>query len=257
MIASSTTSTRDNNGTPVDGTPVDGAPSNGSPSNGSPDSASPADAPTIYRAGPAHYGDLRQLGALISDAFLGLSAVRWLTKDDRPNAPHVFARWSELHIADALQRGHVDLLTSNDSEDDPEPLAAAVWFTNPHAEPPRDYDQQLLRAVGRRSIDRFRTLDTVMADAHPGGQHHHHLLLIAVRPGLQGGGYGSALLAHHHRLLDDAGTPAYLEAASADSARLYLRHGYTHIGEPLTLPGNDSPGLWPMWREPKTLPTAS
>jgi ribosomal protein S18 acetylase RimI-like enzyme len=89
-----------------------------------------------------------------------------------------------------------------------------------------------------------------MDQAHP-HQPHHYLLFLAVRPGEQNRGYGSALLDHHHRLLDEAGTPAYLEAASLDSVRLYQRHGYAPLGQPLTLPRRSDPDLWPMWRQPQ------
>lgn len=210
----------------------------------------------IYRAGPDHAGDLGRLGGLIGSAFADLSAVRWLIPGEHAERLSVFTRWAELHALDALTRGHVDVLTDHD--DGPErPLAVAVWFTNPHAAPPPDYDQQLQHAVGRAHLDRSRTLNTVMADAHPGGLHHHHLLLLAVDPTHQGQGYGSKLLAHHHRLLDDAGIPAYLEAASPAGARLYQRHGYQHIGAPLTLPGHTGPDLWPMWRDPHTTKPAA
>ncbi|MFG1924386.1 GNAT family N-acetyltransferase [Cryptosporangium sp. NPDC048952] len=216
---------------------------------------SPVDTAAIHRAALDHYGDLRALGALIATAFADLSAVRWLVPGPRAHRSEIFGRWAELHIADALTRGHVDVIDGPDSSD--LPLAVAVWFTNPHAAPAPDYDQQLQRAVSRTHIDRFRTLDAVMDDAHPGGLQHHHLLLLAVHPAYQDQGYGSKLLAHHHRELDDAGLPGYLEAASPDSARLYQRHGYAHLDEPLTLPGNTSPDLWPMWRNPRTTPTAS
>ena len=61
-------------------------------------------------------------------------------------------------------------------------------------------------------------------------------------------GLGSALM---HEVLDRCdrdGTPAYLEATSPDSRRLYLRHGFVVTGE-IVLP--DGPTMWPMWREPQ------
>ncbi|GAA3393333.1 GNAT family N-acetyltransferase [Cryptosporangium minutisporangium] len=216
---------------------------------------------TIYRAGPDHYGDLGAFGALIGSAFASLSAVRWLVPGNPtvhgdltgPGNPAsravVFARWAELQTADALSRGHVDVI-----DVDHVPVAIAVWFTNPHAKPAPDYDQQLHRAVGRSHIDRFRSLEATMGAAHPSGD-HHHLLLLAVRPDQQNQGHGSALLTHHHQTLDRVGVPAYLEAASPESSRLYLRHGYTHLGGPLTLPGNHAPDLWPMWRDPQRAET--
>lgn len=49
--------------------------------------------------------------------------------------------------------------------------------------------------------------------------------------------------------LDHEGIPAYLEAATKRTRRLYARHGYRlRPGAPIQLPG-DGPLMWPMWRE--------
>ena len=69
-------------------------------------------------------------------------------------------------------------------------------------------------------------------------------------PDRQNRGLGTALLAHHHRHLDRHGIGAYLDAASPNSYRLYLRHGYAPHGEPITLSGLQRRQLWPMWRQP-------
>jgi GNAT superfamily N-acetyltransferase len=75
--------------------------------------------------------------------------------------------------------------------------------------------------------------------------------LLAVRPGQQGQGTGSMLLAAHHAALDRDRIPAYLEAASQRSRDLYLRHGYQPWpGAPYHLPGGGPP-MWPMWRDPQ------
>ena len=51
-------------------------------------------------------------------------------------------------------------------------------------------------------------------------------------------------------VLDHEGIPAYLEAATKRTRRLYARHGYRLCpGAPIQLPG-DGPLMWPMWREP-------
>lgn len=48
---------------------------------------------------------------------------------------------------------------------------------------------------------------------------------------------------------DRDGVPAYLEASSARSRRLYERLGFTFMGTTVDLP--DGPAMWPMWREPQ------
>ncbi|MBN1174294.1 MAG: GNAT family N-acetyltransferase [Micromonosporaceae bacterium] len=92
-----------------------------------------------------------------------------------------------------------------------------------------------------------------MHHAHPAERRHEYLPFIAVRPDIQTCGLGSTLLDHHHTILDLRGTPAYLEAASPASARLYRRHGYRPIREPFG-PAGSNARLYPMWREPGAEP---
>jgi hypothetical protein len=59
--------------------------------------------------------------------------------------------------------------------------------------------------------------------------------------GHQGHGIGSLLLAHH-AALDHAGTPAYLEAATVRTRRLYSQYGYILRSDaPIRLPGGGPP----------------
>jgi GNAT superfamily N-acetyltransferase len=61
----------------------------------------------------------------------------------------------------------------------------------------------------------------------------------------QGRGLGSELLAPVLRRCDREGVPAYLEASSVQSKRLYERHGFEARG---VLAPAGGPTLWPMWR---------
>ena len=70
-------------------------------------------------------------------------------------------------------------------------------------------------------------------------------------------GIGTALLRAHHATLDDAGMPAYLEAADLRTRQLYLRHGYVlQPNAPFHLPGG-GPDMWPLWRHPRPHAAAS
>jgi GNAT superfamily N-acetyltransferase len=91
-------------------------------------------------------------------------------------------------------------------------------------------------------------LDAAFDRHHPTGLLHHHLAILAVRPDQQGKGIGTALLAARHQVLDVAQLPAYLEASSPETRQVYLRHGYTDHGPPITLP--DGPAMYPMLRHP-------
>ncbi|HEX4702175.1 MAG TPA: GNAT family N-acetyltransferase [Pseudonocardiaceae bacterium] len=187
--------------------------------------------PGIVDAGPH---DAELAADIISDAFEALDAATWLVADPGQRRD-VLARDMLIWTEHALTYGMVNL--ADDLS------AVAVWF--PVVEPipmPADYEERLDKACGEWA-DRFRALDTTFEANHPHGEAHHHLAFLAVRPGYQGSGVGTALLNHHHERYADM--PAYLEASSLGSRRLYLRHGYTDAGE-FRLP--DGPPLWSMWR---------
>lgn len=67
---------------------------------------------------------------------------------------------------------------------------------------------------------------------------HFYLPYIGVLPAMQGQRVGTALLTEILRVSDDCGLPTYLEASSAESARLYRRHGFvtTQVVRPLGAP---------------------
>lgn len=85
-----------------------------------------------------------------------------------------------------------------------------------------------------------------MAAFHP-QEPHWYLPLIGVDPVYQGQGYGSQLMQHGLKACDRDHLPAYLEATSPDSRRLYERHGFDALGE---IRSSDSPPLFPMLRKP-------
>ena len=69
-----------------------------------------------------------------------------------------------------------------------------------------------------------------------------------MRPDREGQGIGTALLRAHHATLDRDGIPAYLEAASMPSRRLYRAEGYDDHGGLIVLPGA---AMYPMIRQPR------
>jgi GNAT superfamily N-acetyltransferase len=73
-------------------------------------------------------------------------------------------------------------------------------------------------------------------------------MAVGVPPEAQGQGRGSRLLAPVLDRCDEDGVPAYLEASTADNARLYERLGFESREEVEALPGVR---VRPMWREPR------
>jgi GNAT superfamily N-acetyltransferase len=196
--------------------------------------------PAVILAGPADAGALSDV---IAEAFYPLPPSRWLIPDG-PARRQVFPRYFRIFVHHALACGLVYTTPGRD--------AAALWLpvnADP-AGPPPAYDVALAAATGAW-VARFRAFDTALDQRHPAGTAHHHLALLAVRPGQQGQGTGSVLLAAHHAALDRGRAPAYLEAADQRTRQLYLRHGYQPWpGAPFHLP-DGGPPMWPMWRDPQ------
>ena len=202
-----------------------------------------ATAASVRRADPT---DAVQVAGLIATAFAPLAVSRWLVPDTAARET-VLPRYFRLLVDHALDKaGGVVYVVDGQ--------ATAVWVPWTEAGPPpepEDYQARLAEICGPWA-SRFGALDALFAEHHPSTP-HHHLEFLAVRPGLQGTGLGSRLLDWHHQLLDSAGWPAYLEAASPSCRALYARKGYDEYGAGMMeLPGG--PPLWAMWRPGRRLP---
>jgi GNAT superfamily N-acetyltransferase len=200
---------------------------------------------TIIDAPP---GEDQTLAAVIGDAFSHLDVSRYLIPDQRVRAT-VLARHLGQNVE--LARGIGRLLT------DTERRCAAVWLAVPESGLPDvvGYEQRRADACGQHT-DRFTEFEDRMHKHHPVGRRHWYLALMAVRPQLQGHGLGTALLHHQLAYLDQTAQPAYLEAADRRSRQLYLRHGFTDVGQPFAC-GDDGPWLFPMWRAPQPVRSAA
>ncbi|MFE7229240.1 GNAT family N-acetyltransferase [Streptomyces sp. NPDC002405] len=135
--------------------------------------------------------------------------------------------------------------------------ACALWLSMPAADGPDGGDggEEAADAVRlRESVDpanaRVEEIARLMAESHPADRAHEYLWMIGVAPARQGEGLGSALVRHVLDRCDREGLPAYLEASSERSTKLYERLGFTYADRTLDIP--DGPRMWPMWREPVT-----
>jgi GNAT superfamily N-acetyltransferase len=163
----------------------------------------------------ADRADAAAIAELIADAFHPLDVAHWLIPDDDERAK-IFPSYFRILVDHALTHGLIHTTTDRH--------AAAMWLPS-DAPPPTDYDTRLTATVGPHQ-ERFAALDAAFDAYHPANR-HQHLALLAVHPSRQNEGLGAALLGHHHhRRLDTEQTPAYLEASSARSRQLYLRHDY-------------------------------
>ncbi|MEV0248472.1 GNAT family N-acetyltransferase [Nocardia sp. NPDC050712] len=93
---------------------------------------------------------------------------------------------------------------------------------------------------------RLRALTAILEQTHPAEYPHRYLQVIATLPQHRGKGAGAAIVSERAKAAADAGLPAYLEASTERSARLYARCGFVIEGDPIQLP-EDGPLLRPMW----------
>ncbi|GAA1277854.1 GNAT family N-acetyltransferase [Sphaerisporangium rubeum] len=180
-------------------------------------------------------------GEIIADTFSGDDISRWLIPPEHERLP-IQRRFFTMYTTHAMEHGEVYGIL-----EDGELSGAAVWFAAPF--PPIPGEEEAIAEFAGEHAERYDVLGKEMEKLHPHDP-HHYLAFIALVRGRTGRGLGSMLLEDRHRRLDDDGVPAYLEASSEASRRLYLRHGYVDMPVRLRLP--DGPVMYPMWRDPVT-----
>lgn len=191
----------------------------------------------------AEAGDAEILSAVIAAAFFDLPVAHWLI-GDQASRRHIFPSYFQIFVEHALDRGVVYTT--------PERNAAALWLPYGDGPPPApDNYAERLRDVTSPWTSRFTELDSALESRHLAVVPHDHLALLGVHPGQQRRGVGNALLEAHHRLLDQAGMPAYLEAATERNRRMYRRRRYADFGAPIRLP--DGLRMYPMIRQNQPL----
>jgi GNAT superfamily N-acetyltransferase len=187
------------------------------------------------------------LAEVIAEAFFDLPPSRWLVPD-RAVRRQMWPGYFRIYLEHAMASGVVHTTPRRD--------AAALWIpVGPTPTEPPDGYAAALAAVTGPYLDRFTAFDAALDRRHPTIA-HHYLAILAVRSDRQGQGTGTALLeAYHHHLDTEIGQPAYLEASSERTRRVYLDRGYADYGPPIVLPGG--PAMFPMRREPRSVALAA
>jgi ribosomal protein S18 acetylase RimI-like enzyme len=184
--------------------------------------------------------DLPMLVETLVAAFVDDPVMTWCIPDAR-RRPQILRAIFELTVDVNQPHGEVYIT-------EPTPVAGAVWIP-PGCQATGEDAVQLvawnLEATEENS-ERARVALELMDQCHP-QEPHEYLFVLGTRPEWQSRGLGSGLLRDVLASCDREGRPAYLEASSDGSRRLYLRHGFEVTGE-IRLP--DGPSMWPMWREP-------
>lgn len=172
---------------------------------------------------------------VLTAAYIDTPLGRCLGPDPRTRAGCVRGHLAAAVTA-TIRTGIVRIATDGD-----EVVGAAVWSLHPSGVPVS------LDGIGRPA--RRRSLLVEAADRYcPAEMAVQRLVCVGVRPGRQGDGVGSCLLASHHDLLDRCQIPAFV-LADADRRMLFDRHGYHPLaGSPVVW---DGLAVWPMLRRPR------
>jgi GNAT superfamily N-acetyltransferase len=181
----------------------------------------------------ARVADTDAAVAACAEAFVDEAVFSWAMADPA-TAPEFF----RATLDPAIRAGQVLLAEADDVI-----AGVAIWVDLASAEPIRA-EAAVLSAVGGR----IAAVAAATADVHP-DEPHLFLSAMAVRPAFRGHGVGGALLTDALDRADSRGRAAYLEASTARSRELYLRHGFRDTGKPIQLP-ETGPLLYPMWRPP-------
>lgn len=170
--------------------------------------------------------DRPTVSGVLTEAFMNDPVASWLFPDAAERG-----RLQSLFYEQLLDSGEAYLLGRGEG--------AAVWLSLGAG--------QVLEedALGENGA-RLAILGQALAERHPRRELHLYLSCMGVARGRQGSGLGSLLLRHGLARADADGLAVYLEASSPRSRALYLRHGFTDLGEPVRVA--DSPPLWPMTR---------
>jgi GNAT superfamily N-acetyltransferase len=198
---------------------------------------STATRPPIRRAAPSEKADVL---ASLSAAFENDPAARGLyplATDYQQHFPSFVESFAGIAFADGIVERTAD------------GMGIALWLP-PGIEP----DPITLIAHLQSTIEDLRRNEILagiktQARLHP-HEPHWYLPFIGVRPEAQGQRLGGYLLQHGLRRADAEGLPAYLEATSARSARLYHRHGFEVIG---VVDEPHYPRIFAMWRHPASI----
>jgi len=191
---------------------------------------------------PATHADIEKIAPALAEAFAGDPPMMWFTPEDEGRAerlvPYFTALVGKLHLP------HGEVWVSDD------PVGAAAWV-GPGNWPFTTWQRRgvigtELRTFGRHPLRVLRGVEAIEKN-HP-KEPHWYLEYIGVERSGHGQGTGTALLAPMLERCDAEGTPAFLNAGSPNSRRLYERHGF-EVTEEFRLP-DDGPPLWRMWRDP-------
>lgn len=193
-------------------------------------------------ARPAAPGEAETVAEILARAFVHDPVVGAFIREG-PGRPARLARYFELECGLAFA-GYGEVWLDEDL------LGAAMW-RRPGGYPEPALAQlkllpRYLRLFPREFVRATRAVNA-LARVHP-KEPHWYLFAVGVVPEATGQGRGRALLEPVLARCDAERVGAYLEASTADNARLYERLGFRSRGEVEIL---DGVRVQTMWRVPR------
>ncbi|GAB2657576.1 GNAT family N-acetyltransferase [Nocardia goodfellowii] len=199
---------------------------------------------TQVRIHRAELDELDVVARVMAEASVDEEVLSWVMKDH----PDIAEQYRNQHA-----RGMVEAAMREDevwvAGDGTDIWAVSLWQTvhdrdrleREAAEMRERYEQ-----IPLPPFRRLRALMGILKQTHPNEFPHRYLQLIVTLPEHRGKGAGAAIVTERAKAAADAGLPAYLEASTERSSRLYARCGFVIEGDLIPLP-EDGPVLRPMW----------
>ncbi|WP_194818652.1 GNAT family N-acetyltransferase [Nocardia sp. XZ_19_385] len=199
---------------------------------------------TPVRVHRAELDELDTVARVLAEASVDEEVLSWIMKDH----PEVAEQYRTQHAPGMVEKAmrEDEVWVAGDGTDI---WAVSLWQTV------RDRDRLEREAAEMRAVyeqvplppfRRLRALTALLEQTHPAEVPHRYLQLIVTLPQHRGKGAGAAIVTDRAKAASDAGLPAYLEASTERSSRLYARCGFVIEGDLIPLP-EDGPILRPMW----------
>ncbi|ONM46078.1 GNAT family N-acetyltransferase [Nocardia donostiensis] len=201
---------------------------------------------TAPQAWRADAGDFDRIVEAFSRAALDEAVTAWILEDFPPD--DFVAEFVPRTVERGLRDDEVWVAGA-----DGEIWTVSIWQTltslQRFEEEAAETGAHAAQLPGVRPLQRSAYLTDLLAREHPREFPHSYVQVMVTVPEHRGKGSGAAVLADRVRACGAAGTPAFLEASTERSARLYAREGFVREGTPHQLPDN-GPTLIPMWFRP-------
>lgn len=189
-------------------------------------------------AGP---DDVDVVTGIVADAFRDDPLWAWALQRADGATDHHEQLW-RLFAEGAIPHGATWLA--------PDDAAVAVWIPPGASElSPAQEDELERRAhdtLGAEGAARYFALFGAFEAHHPHDEPHYYLSLLATARDRRGEGIGMGLLRSSLAILDERGTPSYLESSNPANDARYAAHGYVRRGR-FDAPGG-GPTVSTMWR---------